>query len=192
MRTDMSEIHMAKANGTELTYTRDTAFVSPVDSDHRRARFDLLTWPYFLAAPFKFDDPGTRITPLGEETLMGETYETAKLSFEPGTGDAPDDWYILFRDQETGSLKAMVYIVTYGKTVEEAVDNPHCIVYDDYEETEGVLFPQTWTFYEWTEAEGLGEKLGQAQLGNFSFTQPEASAFTVADDFRIDEVPVAY
>ena len=31
------------------------------------------------------------------------------------TGDAPRDWYILYRDPQSDRLRAMAYIVTYGK-----------------------------------------------------------------------------
>ena len=46
-----------------------------------------------------------------------------KISFDAGVGDAPDDWYIAFTDDQ-GRMDALGYIVTYSKSQEEAEARP--------------------------------------------------------------------
>jgi hypothetical protein len=46
-----------------------------------------------------------------------------KLSFESGTGDAPDDWYVVYADKATNLIEKL-HIVT--KMSEEAEKKPAC------------------------------------------------------------------
>ena len=57
------------ADGTVLIFDGESAWVSPQSSGVRRARFHLLTWPWFFTAPFKLIDPGSRLTALGQRKL---------------------------------------------------------------------------------------------------------------------------
>ena len=47
-----------RADGVVLVFDGNDAWVSPSDAEAPRARFHLLTWPYFVAAPMKLADPG--------------------------------------------------------------------------------------------------------------------------------------
>lgn len=171
-RLDLGGDTVAVFDGTD-------AWVAPDAAAMPRARFDLLTWPYFLAAPYKLRDPGTRLEDRGTMMLDGKPYDAARLTFAPGTGDSPDDWYLLYRDPDTGRLHAMAYIVTYGGTsAREAEQSPHAIVYDDYRTVEGVPVPTTWRFYNWSEDGGLeGNPIGEMDLDNPRFVEPEPDDF---------------
>jgi hypothetical protein len=46
-------------------------------------------------------------------------YLTEKLTFKSGTGDAPDDWYVVYADKKTNLLET-AYIVTLKAGKEEA------------------------------------------------------------------------
>ena len=94
-------------------------------------------------------------------------------------GDAPDDWYLLYRDPGDATLRAMAYIVTYGKSKEEAGKEPHAIRYDSYVDVDGVKLSDKWSFWNWSEEEGIhGDKIGEAILSNFAFVEPGPDAFT--------------
>ena len=56
-----SRVRMEMTNGTTLIFDGEKAWVSPSSAEAPMARFHLLTWPYFLAAPFKLRDPGTHL-----------------------------------------------------------------------------------------------------------------------------------
>ena len=52
------------------------------------------------------------------------------MTFDRGIGDAPDDWYVVYKDNNSDLLAALVYIVTGGGTsVEVAEEDPHTITY---------------------------------------------------------------
>lgn len=190
MTTSLSKTRLTRGDGTVAIWDGSTAWVSPASATFPRARFHVLTWPYFLSAFTKLTDPGTYLEPLGEKELQGETYTAAKLTFGPGIGDTPEDWYVLYRDDATDRLHAMAYVVTYGKSLEEAEAEPHAITYDRFEDVEGAQIPVEWTFWLWSEEEGIhGEPIGSATLGNVAFVEPPENAFEVPEGAAEQELP---
>ncbi|MEQ8821690.1 MAG: hypothetical protein RLY93_15750 [Sumerlaeia bacterium] len=189
----MNRVRVEYADGTVLGYDGETVWMTPADADMPRARFAIFTWPYFFAAPFKLSDPGTHVEPKGEMPLTeSESMATAKLTFGEGVGDAPDDWYVLYRDPETHALKAMSYIVTYGKTdVESAESEPHAIVYDDFQKTDaGFVVPMEWSFHDWSAEKGVfGEALGSAELSNVKTMPMDESLFAKPGDAKVLPAP---
>jgi hypothetical protein len=178
------------SDGAVLVFDGDTAWVSPAGAEWPMARFHSLTWAYFLAAPYKLDDPGTRLEPLGERVLFGTPHDAARLTFEAGTGDAPDDWYVLYRQPATGRLAAMAYIVTYGGTREEAEKEPHAIVYRDYVEVGGVPVPTSWDFHLWSEEEGVhGDPIGRVKLTDPRFVDAGDETFEAPEGAREEALP---
>ncbi|MCA9295458.1 MAG: hypothetical protein KC983_03055 [Phycisphaerales bacterium] len=154
------------------------------------ARFHLRTWTYFLAVPFKLCDPGAHLTPHGTLPLRaGETYTTARLTFGENVGDAPDDWYIVYRDA-SNRVKAMSYIVTYNGDVESAEKEPHAIVYDDFQTVDGATFSTDWTFYNWSAETGVtGEPLGHVTVKNIRFEPQRDALFAKPANATEDVLP---
>ncbi|MEM9420701.1 MAG: hypothetical protein AAGA25_16865 [Planctomycetota bacterium] len=177
----MSKANVVLNDGTTMIFDGQTAWLSPADAQvpGPPARFHVLTWPYFVAAPFKLDDPGTNHSDAGKLAVKGtdDMRVGTKITFDAGVGDAPDDWYIAFTDDQ-GRMDALAYIVSYGKTKEEAEAQASIILYSDFVEVDGVSFATTWDFYFWDPTSGVGDKKGSAKLSNFQFVTPEASAFT--------------
>lgn len=192
MKTDTSRVRMEMKNGTVLVFDGEHAWVSPADAQFPMARFHLLTWPYFAAVPFKLRDPGANLqSERGRPTVGESQYDLARLTFEAGIGDAPDDWYLLYRNRETGTIDYMAYIVTYGDDA-EAVQNaePHAIRYEEFERIDGVLIPHDWHFIAWSEEDGPhGDRVGRARLSNARFVEPAVGAFDKPEDAREDELP---
>ena len=149
-----------------------------VDTTQRKhGRFGAYTWSYFFALPYKLSDAGTQFSAYADKQLDGKTYEVEKLSFAAGTGDAPDDWYLLFADPETMQLEASAYIVTAGRTRAEAEKSPSAIDYADYRLVDGIPIAHEWRFYKFEEGKGFsGEQRGSGRLSNIRFlTAAEAS-----------------
>lgn len=115
--------------------------------------------------------------------MNNELYNSQKLTFKNGTGDAPDDWYITYSDPSTNLIKVAAYIVTAGKTKEEAEKNPHAIAYNNYEIIEQIPLATSWTFWEWNKNEGLTKEIGNATLSNFEFLKNDDKLFEVPEDF---------
>jgi len=184
-------VRMELDDGTIAVFDGSKAWVSPADAEFPRARFHLLTWPYFLAAPFKLDDPGTNLDERGVQQLDGRNYLTAKLTFDEGVGDAPDDWYLLYVDPVTSQLKAMAYIVTYGGVEpDQAEQEIHAITYENFGIVNGVVLSTKWRFWHWNEEQGIhGDPIGEVTLKNVRFAEAEEGTFDKPADAREDKLP---
>ena len=183
-RTDLSKIRIDLGNDT-ITYDGTNVYLSPSASSYRGARFNIFTWTYFLALPFKLTDPGTNWNDTEYNTLNEVEYVSQKLTFGENVGDSPDDWYIVFADKEAHQLYAASYIVTLTTAVEEAEKDPHAIVYHDYQEFNGVPISTRWTFHNWNTQDDLGEQIGDAALSNFTFLEVDDAFFEKPEDAKM-------
>lgn len=179
----LGHVRMELDGGAVIVYDGSTAWLSPADAavPGPPARFHVLTWPYFVAVPYKLDDPGTHHADAGIKTIRDEDemLPGVKVTFDAGVGDSPDDWYMAFADPDTGRLTALSYIVTYGTPLEEASKKPSIVLYDNFVDVDGVPFATTWTFHYWNPETGIdGDPKGQATLSNIAFVTPPADAFT--------------
>jgi hypothetical protein len=181
------------ADGTLAVFDGEGAWVSPAAAALPQARFHLLTWPYFLAAPFKLRDPGAHLEDLGTRPHDGVEHPVARLTFDPGVGDSPDDWYVVYRDPATDRLAAMAYVVTYGgRSAEEAGAEPHAITYHDFRQVDGVTLPTTWRLWNWSEEEGVhGDPIGEVTLAGLAFVTPPPDTFARPADAEEDPLPAA-
>ncbi|MDX1542683.1 MAG: DUF6503 family protein [Christiangramia sp.] len=184
MTTNSTRVRVDKTNGTSLIFDGEKTVITPDTVKTDGARFDIFTWQYFFALPFKLTDPGTVWEREEKRKLGSEQYNTAQLSFESGVGDSPDDWYIIYQDPETKRLKAAAYIVTFSKDRAEAEENPHAIVYSNYRTVEDVAFATKWSFHNWDDNDALGEKLGEAQISNIRFFEPQEDYFGVPENSK--------
>jgi hypothetical protein len=61
----------------------------------KKSRFDAFTWEYFSFSSHKFQEQYGMNT-----TIKKRRYKLSeKLTFKSGTGDAPDDWYVVYADK---------------------------------------------------------------------------------------------
>lgn len=188
--TSIGRVRIETEDSLLLVWDGEKAWLSPDTSSFQGARFHLKTWPYFLAAPMKLDDPGTMWQTIGDAPLMGKNYNRKKLTFKSGTGDSPDDWYVVYKDPDSDKLKAMAYIVTYGNTVDKASEAPHIIVYDEYEEVDGTMLSTEWKFYNWSEENGLeGDSIGYVTLSDLKFSDISDSLFQAPAAAKEDKMP---
>ncbi|MFV8224665.1 DUF6503 family protein [Christiangramia aquimixticola] len=187
MTTNSSKVRIESEDGFTITFNGEMVGMKPADASAKNARFDIFTWQYFFAMPFKLTDPGTVWEDSVNRKLDGIVYETAKLSFKQDTGDSPDDWYIIYKDPETNLLKAAAYIVTFNTGKASAENNPHVIEYSDYTVVENVSLAQTWTFHDWDEENGPGKILGRASISNINFFIPKENYFKIPADAQIIE-----
>jgi hypothetical protein len=191
-RTDGTGSRVATADGKVTVWDGETAWVSPADAEMPQARFHVLTWPYFFAVPFKLRDPGTHLEDLGELPFRDTALPAARLTFDGAVGDTPDDWYVLYRDAATSRLAGMGYVVTYGRSLEEAEAEPHAISYGDFVDVDGVQVPTTWQFWHWSREKGVsGEPIGRATLTDVRFVTPATDAFTAPEGAEEATLPDA-
>lgn len=185
MTTNSSKVVLVTSEGVSVYYDQGQLYQFPSSNNYVSARFDVLTWSYFFAMPFKLDDEGTQWQNLGVKTLQDKTYNLAKLTFEPQTGDAPDDWYVIYANPKTHLLKAAAYIVTHNKNIQKAEETPHAIVYNSYFSLDKVPFASQWEFYNWSPNKGIyGKPIGKASIRNLKFISANHSVFNTPEQAK--------
>ncbi len=79
--------------------------------------FDMKFWAltpyYFLGQPFVLDGEGIQLEKLADASHKGTPYDAVKVSFAAGTGNAPDDYYVLYFGKNDHKLAVIRYIVSY-------------------------------------------------------------------------------
>lgn len=185
-RTDLSKIRIV-TDDEVIIYDGTDVFLSPSSSSFSRPRFHIFTWTYFLTLPFKMTDPGTQWTSVADPSMNGNTYMAEKLTFNSGTGDTPEDWYIVYADEDSHQLRAASYIVTFSTSLEDAEADPHAIVYHDYETYDGVPISTRWSFHNWSEDGGLGEEIGDGAISRFIFLDTDDAYFARPYDAKLIE-----
>lgn len=106
------------------------------------ARFWALTPYYFVGIPFVLADPGVKLAGMEPIELEGKRYNRIKATFEAGTGDAPDDYYVLYLEPKTSRVRAVSYIVSYKGFFPEGGHSPEKLMYYDGDQTiEGITLP---------------------------------------------------
>jgi hypothetical protein len=177
--TNSSKMRLQYADGKTVVFDGKKMWLNSNDATaYKQARFEIFMWQYFFMAPFKMDDAGTNWQAMTDKIIDDNDYARAKLTFKTGTGDTPNDWYIVHRNKATDYLAAMAYIVTFGnKPVSDAEKRASGIVYDDFIAVDGVQFATTWQFSKWSELRGFYEPKGTAKIKNIRFIQPNADTF---------------
>ena len=174
-----SAIRVDKKDGASTVMVNSEIFTDADSSRWNSEKFGVYTYQYFFMSPFKFSDKGTIWTRLPDMEIDSQNTNRAMLTFESGTGDAPNDWYIVHSDPETNRVKYIGYIVTGGGTsVEEAEKNAHAIKYSDYKIVDGIPFAKKWEFFDYSKDGGLGEKIGEGIIKNVEMMD-------VVDQFEI-------
>ena len=170
-------------DGSIIIYDNGKVFHSPGIENEDKVRFNAYTWSYFFLFPFKLEDKGAKWSDFTTGDLRDTMYNKQKLTFASGTGDAPDDWYVMYSDVETNLVKAASYIVTLNKSREEAEKDPHAIEYNNYKKVDGVPFATEWTFWGWTPTDGLTNELGNATISRIEFVSNTDELFKIPANY---------
>jgi hypothetical protein len=171
-------------NGAKIIFDKDKVFYSATIPNEKGVRFDAYTWEYFFLFPYKLSDPGTIWNAYSNKEKDSIKYLTEKLTFTSGTGDAPDDWYVVYADKTTHLLEKAAYIVTLNGGKEAAEKNPHAIQYLEYTKVEGIPIATKWVFWGWKEGQGFTDELGHATLTNIKFVKANKDYFEAGADFK--------
>jgi hypothetical protein len=171
-------------NGSQIIFNGTNVFYSKDIKDASNIRFDAYTIPYFFMLPYKLSDKGTVWTKYQNKEKDSLSFNAKKLSFAKGTGDAPDDWYVVYANKKTNLIERAAYIVTAGVTSQiEAEKNPHAIEYLDYKTINGIPIATKWKFWSWQKGIGLQKELGKAEISNLEFIKTTPDSFKPPVDF---------
>ena len=126
---------------------------------------------YFLNLPWLTMDPGVKLAEPGTGRLWDDStsYATVMMTFDPGVGDTPDDFYELYIHPDTHRLKACRYVVTYQALVPPGAKHTpeHMLVFDRHETVSGLVVPTRLTIY------GMDRSVvARCSISDWSFDQP--------------------
>jgi len=174
--------------GTDMTITWDGKHAwSQNWASPAPPRFMALLNYYFLNLPWLTMDPGVILGDVEMARLWDDPveYVTIRMTFEEGVGDTPDDYYVLYIHPQNKRLKACRYVVTYKALLPPGVKSTpeHLLVYDTYEEVEGLVVPSHYTIYELDHSE-----YAKCAVQNWSFAKPfDSSRMNMPQGAVIDE-----
>lgn len=155
--------------------------------DEKNPRFFTNLQFYFFAMPFVVADPGVRYESLGIKEIGEEQYYGVKISFDPGTGEAPDDQYLLFLDKNSYQLKILLYSVTYFD--KNRAERYSARYYKDWQKVDGIWVPKEVVRHDWdSENERLGEEKGIVRFPfvEFELSEPDEGIFTPPEQAKVE------
>jgi len=130
--------------GTDTTFGWDgtEAWISPPDAEFPTPpRFWALTPYYFVGIPFVFGDVNARFQLLEDIEFQGKLYNQVKVTYLPGSGDAPDDYYIILIQPESKLVAGARYIVTSPLVAKGGPPVEKLITLEAYAKYGGLLIP---------------------------------------------------
>lgn len=175
-RTNSSAIRLERADGVALIFDGRNVCQTPDSTVFENARFNLFSWHYFFAFPFKVRDMGTKWQFWNQKLLLNDniTYETARLTFEKNISDSSEDHFIAFQS-ENGQLAGLAYHVSAFETKEKTATR--AITYHDYINVAGCQVAQTWIFWKYDAQRGAHTRAGSVRLSNIKFVEETATLF---------------
>ena len=136
------------------------------------ARFWALTPYYFVGLPFVLADEGVHLELMTPEPLDGVDHHMVRVTYEDGTGDAPDDYYVLYLDPQYDRLDALRYVVSYPGFFGEGEHSPEKLMVREGVQTVGGLrLPERMPTYAWSQA-GRGAHVTEIALTELAFLPP--------------------
>ena len=133
-------------------------------------KFWALTPLYFLAQPFVLDGAGVNLELLPKTTYKEKSQDVVKVTFDAGTGDAPDDYYILYFEADSHELSVIRYIVSYPKYFKDGGHLPEKFMeVIGKNKIDGILFPTGYKTH-WLVADNQpGEYITKIDVSDIKF-----------------------
>ena len=101
-----------------------------------------------------------------------------KVTFDSGTGDAPDDYYVLYFTKDTHRLSAIRYIVSYPGYFKKREHLPEKFMEVIGENiVNGILFPTDYKTYWLTENQKPGEYITKIEVSDVHFINTLKNGF---------------
>lgn len=167
------QVELGDGADAKLGWDGTTAWITPDASAFPSPPAFWATTPfYFVGLPWVLADDGAIQTAL-EPTVVPATGETRplptlKVTYEPGTGDAPDDFYILHLHPDSHQILAIRYIVTFPDFFPDGGHSPEkLMVWTEPTRFGDLLFPTRYSSHAWNDG-SPGEKTTDTTVSNLS------------------------
>ena len=133
-------------------------------------RFWALTPYYFLAQPFVLDGQGVNLEKLEDKVYKNNNHYAIKVTFNAGTGDAPDDYYVLYFNKKDYKLAVIRYIVSYPEYFKKGGHSPEKFMeIQGYKTINNIILPTEYHTHWLTKKETAGEHITTITVNNVSF-----------------------
>lgn len=180
--------HVSEKPDREYGWDGDRAWFRPTDWERPYdVRFWALTPYYFVGMPFVLADPGVNLEHEGTDTIEGNECEVIRATFGD-VGISPDDYYVLYIDDDDHVLRALRYIVSYDPFFDEREHSPEKLMtYDGKQVVDGIRFAESYRFFMWSPDDKTDtEVVTNAELSQVEF-RPDLPGdhFDAPDDARI-------
>ena len=141
--SSLEAVHEIPNTDIRFGWTGSEGWISPADAPRRpNPRFWALTPYYFIGIPFVFADLNANFEKLDDDIeFEGTSYNQVKVTFNPGSGDAPDDYYIVLIHPETKLVGGTRYIVTSPIVARNGPGPEKLITLEAYIELGGISVP---------------------------------------------------
>ena len=157
---------------SEYGWDGNNAWITAKDTAtfNYNTRFWSLTPYFFIAQPFVLDGDGVNLELLDQKTFKEKTYDAVKVTFDPGTGDAPDDYYVLYFEKNTHQLGVIRYIVSYPGYFEKGKHLPEKFMeVQGLITTKGIVLSKGYHTHWLLEDESPGEHITTITINDISF-----------------------
>lgn len=141
---------------------------------------------YFYAMPFVLADEGIKYSTVDPINYEGVAYPGIKIDYNDGVGVSSKDEYILYYHPETYQMSWLGYTATFSSG--EKSDRFNYIRYDDWGNFNGVILPNTISWYKHEEGKPI-EPRNKVQFANIEVmnTQMEDELYAVPEGARVSE-----
>lgn len=124
---------------------------STFDPKKAAPRFWALTPYYFVGMPFVLGDPGVNLKIVEEDPALAglPPAHTVKVTYDSGTGDAPDDYYIAYLAKDDARLLAVRYVVSYKAFMKDGQKHKpeKILIYSDLKPAGPLTLARTHRFF---------------------------------------------
>jgi hypothetical protein len=176
----------------EFGWSGEKAWMTSEELRDMNPRFWALTPFYFVGIPFVLADEGVNLDYEGEWEFEGETWQMVRATFDDGTGDAPDDFYVVMVNKETGRVGGVRYVVSYPGFFPDGGHSPEkLLTYDGEQRAGGILFPKTFRSFPW-EPSGNGtgepgEQIREAEMSRIEWKESVPADYFAMPDGAIEQ-----
>lgn len=147
---------------------------STFDPKAAAPRFWALTPYYFVGMPFVLGDPGVNLTIVNEDPALAglPPAHTVKVTYNAGTGDAPDDYYIAYIAKDDARLLAVRYVVSYKAFMKDGKKHKpeKILIYSDFKPAGPLTLARTHSFFKYPGKKG--DPASNATLSKVKYAAP--------------------
>lgn len=137
-------------------------------------RFWALTPYYFVAMPFVLGDPGVNLALVDDDPALAglPPAHTVKVTFDAGTGDAPDDYYVAYIAKDDARLLAVRYVVSYKAFMKDGKKHgaEKILIYSDLKPAGPLTLARSHQFFKYPGKKG--EAASNATVSKVRYAAP--------------------